>query len=229
MNDRAPDCARPVTDAPRLAYETQKPAAATAVRPAAVADRVAVPPHILHGSPLFEHVSEEERRKIVRPAPVACAETWCTPPSNIPTWQRIAGALLQLTQRPGSTAWPARTTEVPLPHRDLAEFVGTNVYTVSRILSRWKRAGIVESRRGCILIRSGAELTRIAEGRMRAAETCRGPVLPRPTAGAGITNVPQPCQDPLTTRVPTSTEQRVAAFPERFVHLNDAPRRAALG
>ena len=45
----------------------------------------------------------------------------------------------------------------------LAEMAGTTLYTVSRVLSQWEQAGLVESGRERVLIRSPHALVSIAE------------------------------------------------------------------
>jgi CRP/FNR family transcriptional regulator, nitrogen oxide reductase regulator len=66
--------------------------------------------------------------------------------------QRLARALLQLTHAPRNTAHSGRPIMVSLLHQDLADLTGTNIYTVSRILSRWKRSRLIETCRGRILV-----------------------------------------------------------------------------
>ena len=66
---------------------------------------------------------------------------------------RIARALLRLAHliEPPTDAGSTITLEVR--EQDLAELVGSTAYTVSRILSAWKRTGIVGVRREHVLLR----------------------------------------------------------------------------
>lgn len=51
---------------------------------------------------------------------------------------------------------------LPVLHVDIARFIGSTSPTVSRILRRWERAGIIESGREKILIRNRRRLTVVA-------------------------------------------------------------------
>ena len=46
---------------------------------------------------------------------------------------------------------------------ELAQMAGTNLYTVSRVLSRWQRLGYIEKRRGRLLVFRLEELRKIAD------------------------------------------------------------------
>lgn len=77
--------------------------------------------------------------------------------------QRVARALLRLaktnaTRGEGRTAFSAS-----LSQQILAEFAGTNFYSVSRILGRWERSGIVERGREWIDILDPGRLITIGE------------------------------------------------------------------
>lgn len=76
--------------------------------------------------------------------------------------QRIARTLLQLVHRQPKpdAGGPANTVE--LLHQDLADLIGTNMYTVSRVLCRWKRLHVIETLRGRVIIRSLSRLAQIA-------------------------------------------------------------------
>lgn len=76
--------------------------------------------------------------------------------------QRIARTLLELVRRrpEHDRGEPANT--VGLLHQDLADLIGTNMYTVSRILCRWKRLRVIDTLRGRVIIRSLPRLAQVA-------------------------------------------------------------------
>jgi CRP/FNR family transcriptional regulator, nitrogen oxide reductase regulator len=77
--------------------------------------------------------------------------------------QRIAHALVRLVQQYGHST--AAGTAIPflLRRKDVADVSGTALYTASRILTGWERAGLLVSQRRRLTIRSPSELLRIAE------------------------------------------------------------------
>ena len=78
--------------------------------------------------------------------------------------RRIAAALLRLVRQSGRRG--ERGVEIPfaLSRQDLAELTATTLHTVSRTLSAWESAGIVEARRSSHLtILSPHKLVQIAE------------------------------------------------------------------
>jgi CRP-like cAMP-binding protein len=77
--------------------------------------------------------------------------------------QRIARMLLRLAHYSADQRGGAPADIVGLLHQDLADLIGTNMYTVSRILCRWKRLHVIETRRGRVIIRSFPRLAQIAE------------------------------------------------------------------
>jgi len=77
--------------------------------------------------------------------------------------QRVARALLRLVRQYGRRVEQGVLIDMPLTRQDLAEMTGTNVYNVSRILSRWEREGLVESSRMQVTLRRAHELVAIAE------------------------------------------------------------------
>ena len=76
--------------------------------------------------------------------------------------QRLARTLLRLVQRAGRRVEGGVLVDVRLTRQELAEMTGTSLFTVSRILNRWKEAGIIQLRRR-ILIRHPHGLVSIAE------------------------------------------------------------------
>ncbi|MDP9353651.1 MAG: Crp/Fnr family transcriptional regulator [Chloroflexota bacterium] len=78
--------------------------------------------------------------------------------------QRLARALLRLTN-PGSAGLRAHDVlEIGLTRQDLADLAGTTLSTASRTLSSWHRQGIVLAGRERVTIRDLSRLARIAEG-----------------------------------------------------------------
>jgi CRP-like cAMP-binding protein len=66
--------------------------------------------------------------------------------------QRVAQALLRLCGNVGRETNDGILIDVPLSREDLAESAGTTVYSVSRLLQRWERAGWVRSGRGRVVV-----------------------------------------------------------------------------
>lgn len=73
--------------------------------------------------------------------------------------RRVAGALVELAAvEPGCES----AALLPVGGRDIAELSDTTVYTVSRVIASWKRAGIVAGGRGRITVIDLKRLLRIA-------------------------------------------------------------------
>ncbi|GEM_PF-200056 len=66
--------------------------------------------------------------------------------------RRIGRLLLQLAQTVGRTAQTRNAVELSLSHQDLAEMASTTQFTVSRVLSGWKRQNIVDVGRERIVV-----------------------------------------------------------------------------
>ncbi len=77
--------------------------------------------------------------------------------------RRVARTLLRLARQAGQKTEDGVLIGLPLSREDLAEMTGTTLYSVSRILSRWERQGLVEAGRGWVLIRHPHALVAIAE------------------------------------------------------------------
>ncbi|MDI4232547.1 Crp/Fnr family transcriptional regulator [Bradyrhizobium sp. Arg237L] len=77
--------------------------------------------------------------------------------------RRIGHTLLRLAHQSGRRT--ARGIEIafPLSRRDLAEMVGTTLYTVSRIVSVWEERGIVSSGRRRVVLCKPHALAAIAD------------------------------------------------------------------
>ena len=79
-----------------------------------------------------------------------------------PVEQRIAKTLLQLAERHGETKNGETVIQIPLPQQDLAAMTGTTVETVSRILTQFRKRGIIRSGRRWVAIANIAELEDIS-------------------------------------------------------------------
>jgi CRP-like cAMP-binding protein len=75
---------------------------------------------------------------------------------------RMARALLRLAHLTGRIGNAAPPITLEVREQDLAELVGSTAFTVSRILSAWKRAGIVDVRREHVLLREPQRLGQMA-------------------------------------------------------------------
>lgn len=77
--------------------------------------------------------------------------------------RRIARVLLRLARQTGRKLPDGVLIDLEISRQDLAEMTGTTLYTVSRTLSHWETNGLIESRRGHVVIRHPHGLVRIAE------------------------------------------------------------------
>jgi CRP-like cAMP-binding protein len=77
--------------------------------------------------------------------------------------QRIARTLLRLAGQSGRMSAEGLLVELPFSRQELAEMNGTTLYTVSRTLSAWEKAGTVKAGRGRVVITSPHALVRLAE------------------------------------------------------------------
>jgi len=77
--------------------------------------------------------------------------------------RRIAHVLLRLVRQCGYNTDTGTTINFSLRRKDVADVAGTTLYTASRILTGWQKAGVVVSQRRRLTIRNSSELLRIAE------------------------------------------------------------------
>ena len=78
--------------------------------------------------------------------------------------RRVAHAVLRLANQGGRKEPGGIRIDYPISKQDIAEMTGTTLHTVSRILSAWERAGLVEGGRQKLLIREPHQLLLIGEG-----------------------------------------------------------------
>lgn len=79
--------------------------------------------------------------------------------------RRLAGMLLLLADKVGRDWEDGVLIDVPLNREDLASMAGAATESVSRQLSSWKRAGLIDSGRRWIALRDSAALRALADGR----------------------------------------------------------------
>ena len=78
--------------------------------------------------------------------------------------RRVAHAVLRLAGQAGKKEAGGIRIDFPISRQDIAEMTGTTLHTVSRILSAWERAGLVEGGRRKLLLSDPHRLLLIAEG-----------------------------------------------------------------
>ncbi|MFN2202033.1 MAG: Crp/Fnr family transcriptional regulator [Caldilineaceae bacterium] len=76
--------------------------------------------------------------------------------------QRVAQALLRLSDDVGRNTAEGILIDVPLSRADLADYAGTTLYTVSRLIQKWETAGHVRSGRERVVVRDSQSLHTLA-------------------------------------------------------------------
>ncbi|RMH81006.1 MAG: Crp/Fnr family transcriptional regulator [Acidobacteria bacterium] len=76
--------------------------------------------------------------------------------------ERIAKVLLEIADRIGKKYNDVIIIEAPLTRLDIAEMTGTTVETTIRVMSKWKKGGIINTERGYIEIIKRRELEKLA-------------------------------------------------------------------
>jgi len=66
--------------------------------------------------------------------------------------QRIARVLLKLGNSAGSDLPEGRVIEMPLTRQDVADMTGTTVETAIRVMSKFRRAEVIRTRRGKVVL-----------------------------------------------------------------------------
>jgi len=79
--------------------------------------------------------------------------------------QRIARVLLKLAETAGSDAPEGRVIEMPLTRQDVADMTGTTVETAIRVMSKFRRNGVIRTRRGKVVLVDCKVLEEISEAR----------------------------------------------------------------
>lgn len=77
--------------------------------------------------------------------------------------QRVARALLRLVRQFGKRVPQGVLIDIPLSRQSLAEMTGTNIYQVSRMVSRWEKEGVLQSDHQKITILKAHELVILGE------------------------------------------------------------------
>jgi CRP-like cAMP-binding protein len=77
--------------------------------------------------------------------------------------QRISRALLRIMKQSGRQAQDGIRIDFPLSRQELADYTGTTVYTVSRILSAWEKKGWIKSKREQIIVSDPHSLVLFSE------------------------------------------------------------------
>lgn len=78
--------------------------------------------------------------------------------------RRVGHAVLRLANQSGRKEPDGIRIDFPISKQDIAEMTGTTLHTVSRILSAWEAAGIVDGGRQKLLVRDPHRLLLIADG-----------------------------------------------------------------
>ena len=78
--------------------------------------------------------------------------------------RRVGHAVLRLANQSGKQEPDGIRIDFPISKQDLAEMTGTTLHTVSRILTAWESAGIVDGGRQKLLVRDPHRLLLIADG-----------------------------------------------------------------
>lgn len=77
--------------------------------------------------------------------------------------QRLARALMRLVRQFGRRVGDGVLIDITLSREDLAQMTGTNLYNVSRILSKWEGDGLISTDRKRITLLKAHELVILAE------------------------------------------------------------------
>ena len=77
--------------------------------------------------------------------------------------QRVAHALVRLARQSGRQVERGIEIDFPISRQDIAQMTGTTLHTVSRILSGWEQAGLIESGRQRIVLCEPEKIHALAE------------------------------------------------------------------
>jgi CRP/FNR family transcriptional regulator, nitrogen oxide reductase regulator len=78
--------------------------------------------------------------------------------------RRLAHTVLRLVEQSGKREPQGIRIDFPISKQDLAEMAGTTLHTVSRILTAWEQAGLVDTGRQKLLVKVPHRLVLIADG-----------------------------------------------------------------
>lgn len=78
--------------------------------------------------------------------------------------RRVGHAVLRLAQQSGRREADGIRIDFPISRQDIAEMTGSTLHTVSRILSAWEAAGIVDGGRQKLLVKNPHRMLLIADG-----------------------------------------------------------------
>jgi CRP-like cAMP-binding protein len=78
--------------------------------------------------------------------------------------RRVGHTVLRLVQQSGVREAEGIRIDFPISKQDLAEMAGTTLHTVSRILTAWEHAGLVDTGRQKLMVRDPHRLLLIADG-----------------------------------------------------------------
>ena len=77
--------------------------------------------------------------------------------------QRVARTLLRLAEHDGHVLGDAIEIAHPVTRQELADLVGTTLFTVSRLLASWEQQGLIKSTRGHVTVQKPSALRVLAE------------------------------------------------------------------
>jgi CRP/FNR family transcriptional regulator, nitrogen oxide reductase regulator len=100
---------------------------------------------------------------------------------------RVSSELIRLSNRLGRNG---RNAEIRVSRSELAQLTGTTVFTVSRLLTRWKSLGIVSSRREAVQINDVAALMQFSSMRTSFGGTTTFRANPRSSSSNHNTFTP---------------------------------------
>ena len=78
--------------------------------------------------------------------------------------RRVAHTVLRLANQAGRKEPDGIRIDFPISKQDIAEMTGTTLHTVSRILTAWEHAGLVEGGRQKLLVKNPHQLLLIGDG-----------------------------------------------------------------
>jgi CRP/FNR family transcriptional regulator, nitrogen oxide reductase regulator len=84
--------------------------------------------------------------------------------SAYPVEHRVASTLLHLAEKRGKEQDRGTLIEMPLSRQDIADMTGAKVETVSRVMSEFRRSGLIDSGRRWISVLDTGGLSDIADG-----------------------------------------------------------------